>query len=72
MKISVQVKPNSKHDSVEELTDGTLLIRVNAPPNDNKANLRVIEILSKYFKVPKSKINLYKGPKSKSKIFEIR
>lgn len=71
MRISVQVKPNSKKESVELLSDGTYLVRVNAPPTEGKANLRTLELLAKFFKCPKSSITLIAGQKSKSKIFDI-
>ena len=71
MKITVAVKPNSKKEIVEELPDGSYLVRVNVPPVDGKANERVIELLSKHFRQPKSLITLTSGPKSKKKIFSI-
>ena len=71
MKVNVLVKPNSKKESVTEDETGTLIIRVNAPPIDGKANQRVIELLSEYFKRPKSSIQLLHGSTGKKKIFEI-
>jgi uncharacterized protein len=46
-------------------------IKVNAPPEDGKANKKVIELLSDFLKVPKSKIELVSGFKSKKKIFKV-
>lgn len=71
MKITVAVKPNSKKELVEEMPDGSYTVRVNVPPVDGKANERVIELLSKHFKQPKSLITLVSGPKSKKKVFTI-
>ncbi|AZZ38253.1 hypothetical protein CIK05_01375 [Bdellovibrio sp. qaytius] len=71
MKITVAVKPNSKKELVEQLADGSYMVRVNVPPVDGKANERVIELLSEYFRQPKSLIALVSGPKSKKKIFSI-
>jgi hypothetical protein len=71
MKITVAVKPNSKKESVEILPDGSYLVRVNTPPVDGKANERVIKLLSKALKKPKSTIELVSGHRSKRKIFEI-
>lgn len=67
MKIRVVVKPNSKKEAVEQLPDGTYLVRVNAPPTEGKANKRVIELLAKHFGCAKSKITLLSGHKSKTK-----
>ncbi|MCC2678367.1 MAG: hypothetical protein K0R29_943 [Pseudobdellovibrio sp.] len=71
MKITVSVKPNSRTEKVEQAADGSYLVKVNAPPSEGKANERVIELLSDYFKVPKSRIELASGAKSKKKVFKI-
>lgn len=71
MKITVAVKPNSKKEAVEILPDGSYLVRVNAPPVEGAANERVVELLAKHFKRPKSSIALVSGHRSKRKIFEI-
>ncbi len=71
MKISVQVKTKSKKESVEILSDGIFVVRVNAPPVEGKANERIQELLSEYFQVRKSSITLVSSPKSKKKIFSI-
>ena len=69
MKLTVHVKPNSKHESVEELDDGSLIVKVNAPPTEGKANQRVIKLLSKHFRIPQSEIQLLSGHKGRKKTF---
>ncbi|MCB0356890.1 MAG: DUF167 domain-containing protein [Bdellovibrionales bacterium] len=71
MKISVKVKPNAKKEGVEVQADNIFLVRVNAPPIDGKANARVVELLAKHFRLPKSKIELISGHKGKLKIFKV-
>lgn len=71
MKISVQVKPNAKKEGVEELADGSYLVRVNAPPIEGQANKRVVELLSKKLDLPKSQIQLVSGARGKRKVFEV-
>lgn len=71
MKITVCVKTNSKKQSIEVMEDGSFLIRLNVPPVEGQANARVIELLSEYFKRPKSSISLVSGFKSKKKVFEV-
>ncbi len=71
MNITVLAKPNSRKESIEVLVDGTYAIKINAAPEDGKANIRIIELLSEYLKIPKSKIELMRGHKSKKKIFSI-
>jgi len=69
--IRVKVKPNAKKDEVKQLESDYFEVRVTAPPEKGKANSRVIELLSKHLKIPKSKIKLKKGEKSREKVFEI-
>lgn len=65
------VKPNSKKELVELLSDDIYLVRVHVPPVEGKANKRVIELLAKHFDKPKSSIELLSGEKGKRKIFKI-
>ncbi len=71
MKFTVNVKPNSRKEGVEARADGSLTVRVNAPPIEGRANIRVIELLSEYFDCPKSRIRLISGSSGKRKIFEV-
>lgn len=71
MKVSIQVKTNAKVESVEKLPDGAYLVRVRVPPIEGKANERIRELLADYFNLPKSRIEIVSGLKSKKKIFEV-
>lgn len=70
MKVSVQVKPNSKKEVVERTETG-YLIRVNAPPAEGQANERVIELLAKHLRIPKSQIEIKSGHKAKNKVLVV-
>jgi uncharacterized protein (TIGR00251 family) len=69
--IRVKAKPNSKKEGIKKLGENFYEVRVSAPPEKGKANERIIELLAEFFKVPKKKIKLIKGEKSKEKLFEI-
>ena len=71
-KITVRVKLNSKTEAIERCEDGSYLVRINAPPKEGRANKRIIELLSKHLKKPKSKIELVSGHRGKKKVFLIR
>ncbi len=71
MYISVKVKPNSKEQRIEKLSNNSFVLRVKAPAKENKANAASIELLSKFFDKPKSLITIIKGKNSKNKIFNI-
>jgi uncharacterized protein (TIGR00251 family) len=68
--IKVKVRTNAKKEEIKKEND-LFIIKVNKAPVDGKANERVIELLSKYFKVPKKNINIIKGHKNKEKLIEI-
>ncbi len=66
--------PNAKKSEiigweVDEQRDGlrVLQIKLNAPPVDGKANQELTKFLSKALGLPKSKIQLARGEKSRTK-----
>ena len=71
MKITVKVKPNSKENGVEEIGPHHLLIKVKAPPREDKANREVVETLAEHLHVPKSRLSIVAGRRSKQKVIEI-
>ena len=70
MKIKVQVKVNARADKVE-LIDSVYYVCVKARPVDGQANEAVIKVLSEFFNVPKSHVQLCQGATSKFKFFEV-
>lgn len=72
MKISIQVKPNSKKGPlIESLSGKSFTIFIREIAADNQANEAVIKLLSKHFKIPKSNIKILRGHTSRHKIIEI-
>ena len=71
MKLSVSVKPNSRTEGVEKADDGSLTVRVNAPPVEGRANQRVIELLAEHLKIPKSRLRIAMGGRGKRKVVEV-
>ena len=72
MKISVHIKPNSRHrEEVVKNDDDTLTVYIKAPAIEGRANAAAIKLLAKHFRVAPSKVKLVRGATSKYKIFEI-
>ncbi|MBI5196515.1 MAG: DUF167 domain-containing protein [Nitrospirae bacterium] len=71
MKISVAIKPKSRVEKVEKTNSG-YIVHVKEQPIENKANTALIKALAGYFDVPKSRVEIVSGIKSKQKIVEIR
>ena len=72
MKISVHLKPNSRHrEEVVVGDDGSLTIYTKTPAIEGRANAAVVRLLAKHFGVAPSKVKLVRGATSKYKVFEI-
>ena len=71
MLLRVQVKPNSKTNSVSIDDAGTIRIKIHAPPVDGKANKYLVEYLAELFNLPKSKIEITKGQSSSHKTIKL-
>lgn len=71
MKVDIIAHPNSKKPRVEKDLLDTLHIFVSEPPMEGKANMAVIDSLSKYFNVKRNCVQFISGEKSKRKVFEI-
>lgn len=71
MIIAITVKPNARKPKVEKLPDGTLLVAVNAPAHEGKANAAVIAALAEHYGIRKSAIRIVRGHKGKKKFVEL-
>lgn len=69
--LNVKVKPNSKKNEVVR-DDNILIVTVTDAPVDGKANEKVLELLAKFFDMPKSKFKILHGKKSRNKIIELK
>jgi hypothetical protein len=70
--ITVRVTPRARRTEVAEiLEDGTIRIRVTAPPVEGKANAALIEFLADALKIRKSRIEIVAGEKGLDKIVSI-
>jgi uncharacterized protein len=69
--IHVRVTPNAKEARVTKLSESNFEVKVDEQAENGKANKRLLEILSSYFDLPKSRIRIIKGSKSRDKVVEI-
>jgi uncharacterized protein (TIGR00251 family) len=66
--LSVRVQPKASSDEIVGPQDnGSIKIRITAPPVDGKANQHLIKFLAKAFGVAKSKVTLLKGETGRDK-----
>jgi uncharacterized protein (TIGR00251 family) len=66
MRINIKVIPKAKRDEIVE--GDPLLVRVTDPPEKNKANKKVLKLLSNHFG---RKVLLVAGAHSRTKTVEI-
>lgn len=69
---AVTVKPGSKKGPLILEENGELTVFLRERPVEGKANLALVQHLSKYFKVPKSQIIIKSGTHGRKKLVEIK
>ncbi len=65
------VKANARQEKVARGEGGELLLWVRAPAREGRANKAVVELLSRYLGVPKSRIAVLKGQTARNKIIDV-
>ncbi len=71
MLLTIIVKPNSKREFIEKISETEYRIAVRAPAVEGKANEAVLEAIAEYFHVRKSAILIKSGKNGRKKIVEI-
>jgi uncharacterized protein (TIGR00251 family) len=62
MTLRVKVIPRSaKTEIAGEMSDGTLKVKIAAPPEKGKANAALCAFLAGHFKVPRSAVTIVSG-----------
>lgn len=70
-RIRVRVQPKASSNQVVDFRDGTLRVRVTAPPVDGKANAAVVDVVTRFLGVPRTDARIIKGATSRDKVLEI-
>ncbi len=65
------MKAKSKFSDISHTEGTNYLVRLKSIPIKNSANKELLEILSRYFRIPKSSIKILKGLKSRNKLVEL-
>lgn len=68
MKIKIKIHPNSSQEKLEKINEKEFEIWIKEKPLENKANLKLIGILKRYFKKP---VEIKSGFTSRNKIVEV-
>lgn len=71
MRITVRVKPGVSRVKVGGAFGDALVVAVNAPPVEGRANAAVCEAVAGAFGVRKSQVRVINGSKSRTKVLEV-
>ena len=70
--ISLHVLPNAPKSQIVGEHNGSLKIKIKAPPVDGKTNEAIVKFFSDVLGISKSKIEILKGDKSKEKSLQVK
>jgi uncharacterized protein len=68
IQLPVRVVPRASKTALDGSHDGSLRVRVNAPPVDGAANKALCEFLAKIFNLRKRDVRIVRGERSRDKI----
>ena len=71
IEVPLHVLPRAKRSEIAGLHNGALKLRVAAPPVDDAANRAVVQFFSSLLDIPKSRLRITAGSKSRRKILQI-
>jgi hypothetical protein len=70
--LAVRVTPRSSKNEISEvLSDGTVKVRLTAPPVEGKANAALVAFLAEVIGVPASSIEIVAGETGRDKLVSI-
>jgi len=69
--LSVRVLPRSSRDEIVGTQDGIYKIKLTAPAVEGKANKSLVSFLAKRLGLPKTKIQIISGERSRTKTIRI-
>lgn len=71
MRISVRVIPNAGHDEIVGWQEGVLKIKLQAVPEDGKANKALCALLAKRTRCHRREVRIVSGEKNRNKVVEL-
>ena len=70
-RIDVRLQPRAPRDEIAGWRGGRLVVRVTAPPVDDRANAALCKLIAKRAGVPRSAVAVVVGLRSRDKVVEI-
>lgn len=69
--VRVRVRPRSAREGLDGEHDGALVVRVQAPPAEGKANRAACRVVARACGVPPSAVSVERGAASRDKLLRI-
>lgn len=71
MKFHIRVKTCCSEESIEEFGDKRYLVHLTKEPENNKANIELINLMAKHLGLPAAKLKIISGLTSRDKVLEM-
>lgn len=71
MVLQVKVKPRAKVSSLEQVSDGTWVAKLKAPPVDGKANDELVALIAQHFQCRKAAVSIKSGAAGRTKLVRV-
>lgn len=70
--LAVRITPRASRNEISEiLSDGTVKVRLTAPPVEGKANAALVDFLASVMDIPSSRIEIVAGKSGRDKLISI-
>jgi uncharacterized protein (TIGR00251 family) len=69
--LAIRVQPRARRTEVAGEREGAVVIKVNAPPVDGKANEAVCGLIAQRLGVPARDVRIVRGEKARDKVVRI-
>lgn len=71
MTFEVRVQPRASEDAIAGVRAGALVVRLQAPPVDGRANAALVRFLGRVLGVPPSALALVRGAHGRDKVVRV-
>jgi hypothetical protein len=65
--LQVYVQPGARKNEIVGLHNGALKVKIQAPPEDGKANEALVKFIAKILEIPTQNVSLISGQKNRNK-----
>lgn len=69
--LAVRVQPRAARNEIAGERDGALVVRLTAPPVENRANEALCRLIAKRLGVARTRVSVRKGARSRDKVVQV-